>query len=187
MVARARQFHALGDKRTQIDLGAVLFATLVSHLAGLQNLLDGAQQAVGVVQHELVKLLPLRLIYFAALQRFEVEANRGDGSLQFMRDRVDEAAVLLIQANFAHEESSVQDHPENNRGKYNYAEEQHDALAPVQDDPAHVKRNRQGHQRYAQHKEKCNRLSAACDTHGSVGVLNWIVPRRRVSTYDICL
>src|SRR6202046_3013324 len=78
MVAGTRKFHALGDEVAQVNFGAVLFAALVSHLAGFQNLLDGSQQAVGIVQHELVKLLPLFFLHFASLERFEIQANGSD-------------------------------------------------------------------------------------------------------------
>ena len=46
-------------------------------------------------------MLPLRFLYFAALQRFEVQTNGSDGRLQFMRNRVDETPVLFVQAYLA--------------------------------------------------------------------------------------
>src|ERR1700735_3445262 len=94
-----------------------------------------------------------------------------------MRDGVDEAAVLFVQPDCANEEGSVQDHADNNRREKKESEEQEDSLPQTEDDPADVKRNRQGHQGYAQHEEKCDCLSAARNTHGFLERLNWIVPR----------
>ena len=103
-------------------------AAAVAGLAGFQHLLDGAAQAVGIVEHQIVKMLALGFVHVAALQRFEVEADRGDRRFQLVRDGIDEAVVLLVEADFADQEAGVKDHAENDRGEKNHAEEKQHAL-----------------------------------------------------------
>ena len=70
MVPRARQFHAFAHQAAEIDLHRLGACVLVADFAGLQHLLDRAQQAVGIVQHQLVELLPLRLVHFPRAAEF---------------------------------------------------------------------------------------------------------------------
>src|ERR1700722_9494469 len=123
MVPRARELHAFSGEIAQVNLRAIRFAALVSDLPGFQNLLYGTQQAIRVIQHELVEFLPLLFFHLAPLQRFEVQPNRGDRRLQLVSDRVDETAVLLVQPYFADKKRGVQNHSQNNRGEDNHAEE----------------------------------------------------------------
>ena len=155
----------------EIGFGAMLGAALVAHFAGLQHLLDGSEQAVGILEHELVELLALALVHFPALQRFEVQANGGDGRFQFVGDCVDEAVVLLVAADFAHEEACIQDQPKNDGGEEKYAEEKQDVFAPVENDPADIQRQSERDQANAQDDEKRNLLAAARDSHGGLSRL----------------
>src|SRR5580700_886120 len=165
-MSHAREFDGFSHELAEIDFDVMAFAALVAYFTGLENLLDGAKQAVGVRQHQTVKLLALRFVHIATLHGFEVEANGGDWSLQFVRDGVDEAAVLFVAADFAHQEDGVEDHAGNDGEEKYDAEEEQDAFAPVEDDPADVQGDGEGHQRAAQHDEKCDGLSAASDLHG---------------------
>ena len=114
----------------------------VAGFAGFQHLLDRAQQAVGIVEHQPIKLLALRFVDFAALQGFEIKANRGDGRFQFVRDGVDEAVVLFVAADFADQEDGVEDQAGDDGDEENNAEEKQYAFAPVEDDPADVQARR---------------------------------------------
>lgn len=172
-MARAREFHALGDQRAEINGRAEAPMGSKARLAGLQNLLDRALESVGVAKHELVKMLALGFLDVAALKRFEVQANRGDRSLQFVSDGVDEAIVLLVAADFANQKERVQDHAGNDRGEENDAEEQEHRFAPIQDDPTDVQRDRQRNQAHAQRDEECNGLPATGDFHGSNGLYRY--------------
>ena len=97
-----------------------------------------SEQPVAVLQHGAVKLLALVLVHGARLQRFEVQPDGGDGRLQLVRDGVDERVVLLVAADFAHQEGGVQDHAGNDHGEQQDAEKQQDAVAPIEQDPADV-------------------------------------------------
>ena len=61
MMADAREFDGFADEFGEIQLDVVAFAAAVAGLAGFENLLDGAEQAIGIEQHQIVKLLALRL------------------------------------------------------------------------------------------------------------------------------
>ena len=117
-------------------------------------------------QHQIIKLLALRFVHFTALHGFQVQADGSDGSFQFVGDRVDETAVLFVAADLAHQENGVEDHAgDDGEEKYHAEEEQHD-FATVEDDPADVQGDGEGHEGAAQHDEKGNRFSAARDLHG---------------------
>ena len=122
MMAHAREFNTFAHQLREIQLHVMAFAAAVTGLAGFEHLLDGSQQAIGIEQHQVVKLLALRLVHFAALHRFQIQADGSDGSLQFVRDGVDEAIVLFVAADFAHQEDGVQNHSGDDRGKKNHAE-----------------------------------------------------------------
>ena len=98
--------------------------------------------------------------HVAPFQGFEVQANRGDRRFQFVGHRVDEAVVLLVATDLPHQKTGVDDHPGDDQRKENNAEEQQDAFAPVQDDPADVERDGQRHQANAQDQEEGNRFAA---------------------------
>ena len=61
-----------------------------SHATGLENLFDGREQAIAVVEHDAVELAALRLVQVPRLQRLQVKSDGGDRRLQLMRDGVDE-------------------------------------------------------------------------------------------------
>ena len=65
-------------------------------MAGAQDLLDGAEQAVAVVEHGAIELLALGLVDGPGLQGFQIQADGGDRGLQLVRDRVDEGVVLGV-------------------------------------------------------------------------------------------
>ena len=83
-----------------------------------------------------------------------------------MGDGVDEAVVLFVAADFAHQEDSVQDHSGDDGCEKDYAEKQQHAFAPVEDGPANGEGDGQSHQGAAQHDEEGDRFSAAWDVHG---------------------
>ncbi len=85
-----------------------------------------------------------------------------------MGDGIDEAVVLFVAANFTHQEAGVHDHPGDEQGKEDHAEEEQDAFAPVENDPADIQPDRQQHQANAQHDEKSDGPAAAADAHGRI-------------------
>jgi hypothetical protein len=108
VMPRAREFHAFADQPAEINLRRRVRRFFVSHLTRLQDLLHGIEQAIGILEHEAVKLLALRFVHLAPLQRFEVEANRRDGRFQLVRHGVDETVVLLVAPDFTHQKDGVE-------------------------------------------------------------------------------
>src|SRR5207245_4128904 len=82
---------------------------LVPRLPSLQNLFDSAEQAIGIVEHQAVELPALRLTHIAAFQGLQVKANGSNWRFQLVRDRIDKTIVLLVAADFAHQEAGVDD------------------------------------------------------------------------------
>ena len=66
-----------------------------------------------------------------------------------MRDRVNEAVVLLIATNFADQKNRIQHQPGNDGEKKDRTQNEFDFLAPVEDDPADVQCGGRHHQAYA--------------------------------------
>ena len=105
VVAGASALHAVFDQLREIHADALLFSR--SRLSGLQHLVHRFHQAIGVLKHQLVKLMLLGFIDLPSLQGLQVEANRRNRRLQFMSDGIDKAIVLLITPNLANQETGV--------------------------------------------------------------------------------
>src|ERR1019366_3063634 len=112
-----------------------LASLFVSSLSCLQDLFDGPQQTVGIVEHDAVKGAPLGLVHVAALQGLEVETNGRQRCFQFVGDRIDKAVVLFIAANLAHQEAGIQNEAGGDGAEEDHAEENSDSGLPVQNDP----------------------------------------------------
>ena len=122
--------------------------------AGLEHLLDGLLQPVGVGQHDAVEVAPLRLADLARLQRLQIQANRRDRRLQLVRDGVDERVVLIVAAHFAHEEHGVDDDAGDDQRKGEDAEDERQDPPPVDEDPADVEGDGCGDQDDAERHER---------------------------------
>ena len=109
---------------------------------GLQHLLDGLLQPLGVGEHHAIELAPLRLAHLARLQRLEVQANRRDRRLQLVRDGVDERVVLIVASDLAHEKHRVDDDAGDDQDEGEDAEHERQDPAAVDEDPADVERHR---------------------------------------------
>ena len=177
MMAHSRQFHALAHQRIEFHRQALRRAFLMRRLTRFQHLFHGVQQALGIEQHQLVELPPLRFFHLASLQSLQVEPDGGDRRLQFMGDRVDEAVVLLVAANFADQKNRIEDQPRDNDQKKYGAEKKLQTFAPVQDDPTDVQHDRRRNQANAQRDEKIDRLLPADDPHREIVAIS--PPRRR--------
>jgi len=90
-------------------------------LTRFQHLFDGVQQALGIEQHQLVELPPLRFSDFESLQSLKVEPDGRDRRLQFMRDCVDETVMLLVAANFTDKKNGIEDKAGDDSAKKNDA------------------------------------------------------------------
>src|SRR5262249_16734518 len=94
-----RILNALLNQLRKIKCNMLLLARAFT--AGFQYLLDSIHQAVAVLEHQAIELLALGLIELSAFQSLQMQANRGNRSLQFVGNRINEAVVLLVAANFA--------------------------------------------------------------------------------------
>ena len=75
-----------------------------------------------------------------------------------MGDGVDEAVVLLVAANFAHQKDRIEDEAGDDGAEKDDAEENLDAFAPVEDDPAAADRNGHRGQANAKREKEVNRF-----------------------------
>ena len=160
-MAGASHVHALANQTAEVH-GDAPVLPLVAGFSGLEHLVYGAHQAIGIVQHEAIELAALGFVHVAVLQGLQIEPDGSDGRLQFVGDGIDEAVVLFVAANFAHQEAGVHDHPGDQQGEEDYAQKEQYAFAPVEDDPADVQADRQQHQANAQHDEEGDRPCGGC-------------------------
>jgi hypothetical protein len=155
---------AVGQERLQVDGGAVQLAMPLAKFAGLQDLLDGAQQAVGVGEHDLVELLALSLFDGAALQGFEIEADACDGGLQLVGDGVEEGVLALVAADLADEEDGVEDDARDQQSEEDEAENGKGDGALVKDDPGAL-RDGEADEKDAERDEGGDGSAASGDVH----------------------
>ncbi len=161
----AGRVHAVAHQLAKIHFALVATRSLVARAPGAQHLLDRLRQPVGIAQHQAVKFLLLCFRNVPPLQRLQMQPDRGHGRFQLMGDGIDETVVPLAAPQLAHQKNGVDHHPRDDQRKEDDAEEQQHALAPVQDDPADVERDRQRNQADPQAEEKHDRSAAARNAH----------------------
>src|SRR5438552_1544387 len=137
MVAHPSNFHALTHQIAEIN-GPTPVLLLVAGFPGLEHLLDGAQQTIGIVEHEAIEFAALSFIHVTVLQGLQIKPDGGDGRLQFVGDGVDKAVMLLVAANFAHQKAGVHDESGNQQREEDYAQEEQDTFPPVENNPANI-------------------------------------------------
>ena len=141
VMPRARRVDAFLDQPAEIDRGAMFELALLPRHARAQHLFDGVLQAIGVLQHDAIELLALRVADLARLQRLEVKANRRDRRLQLVGDRVEEAVLLFGDAHLADQEHRVDDEARDDQAEGGDAEQERRQAPPVDQDPADVEGN----------------------------------------------
>src|SRR6266545_3015612 len=140
---RKREVNALTRQRRHVDRRLCDYLRLLSDSAGLQNLIDGVMQPVGIREHDVVEAAPLLVAQRTRLQRLEIEADRCNRRLQLVGDGVDEGVVLLVAAYLEHEEDGVDDQSGDDKTERDDTEED-DAKPRAlggDDDPADVQRD----------------------------------------------
>jgi hypothetical protein len=80
--------------------------------------------------------------------------------------------MLLAAAQFADQKDRIHHHARDNQRKEYDPEKQQDALAPIQDDPAHVQGNGQRDQTNPQAQKENDRSSSARNAHAPILPLN---------------
>jgi hypothetical protein len=166
IVALEGDGDAVGDEGVEVDEGAILLAVTLTELTGFENLLDGGEEAVGVGEHDLVELLPLRFFDRAALEGFEVEADAGDGGFEFVGDGVEEGVLTLVAADLADEEDCVENDAGYESGEQDDAEDDKSDVASVENDPGYVEGNETADKQSAEGDEEGDSSAASGDVHG---------------------
>src|SRR4029077_19394355 len=166
LMAQAREIKCGTNERGEIHLLPILARRAQARLARLEDLFDGAEKAVSVFEHDAVEIVALRFIERAAIERFEIEANGGDRRFELVGDRVEEAILLFIAADFADKKDGVEHEAGDDEPEKDDAEDKRDDLTPVENDPTDVEGDRQPNQAGAQGDEEGTRFGAAGDAHG---------------------
>src|SRR5262249_30551241 len=138
----------------------------VAHLAGFEDLLDGAEQAFGIFDHDAVEIAALRFVHRAALQRLEIQTDGGDRCLQLVGDGVEESVLALVALDFANDKDSVHDQAGNNDAEEDDAKNEQPSAALMEDDPTDVEEDGQRDQASAKRDEEGDGLGATGDAHG---------------------
>src|ERR1700756_3056331 len=166
VMTRAREIDAFAHQGAELHFHAVASGAFISGLAGSENLFDRAEQTICVEQHQLVEFAALCIFYLTLLQGFQVQANGSYGGLQFMGNRVNEAVVLLVTANFVDEKNCVESNSGNDGTEENDSQEDFDAFAPVDDNPAAAYGERQGSKAGPESQKDGERLATGGNAHG---------------------
>ena len=159
----ARDVQAFSDQRTQIDRRP-MEQPLARRSRRSQDLLHQARQTIAVLEHHPIKLAAPIRIEIVALERLEVQPNGRNRRLQLVGDRVDEGIVLFVPTHFPHQEDGVQHDAGNDDEEEDDAEDEKEAFAPVEQDPADVERHGSRDQARAEDDRGRDPLTAA-DRH----------------------
>jgi hypothetical protein len=166
MVALEGDVDAVADKRLEVDKGSVLQALFLAELAGLENLFDGSEETVGVGEHDGVELLALDLVDGTALERLEVEADAGDGSLELVGDGVEKGVLTLVASDLADQEDGVENDTSDEERKEDDAENGERDGALVEDYPADIERDGNSDEEDAEGNESGDGSAASSNVHG---------------------
>ena len=170
VVAQEGDRDAVLNQRGELDQGAVAVAAAVAQFAGLQHLLDGGQQSVGVGVHGSVEVLALGFGDVSALQGFEIQADGGDRRFELVGDRVDEGVLALVAADFANQEDGVEHHAGHQQAEQQDAEDQRKNAAFMQEDVVDVEIDGDADEDRPQGDRKGNGAAASGDVHTVVKV-----------------
>jgi hypothetical protein len=135
-------------------------------LSGLEDLLDGGEEAVGVCEHDGIELLALGLVDGAALEGFEIETDAGDGGFELVGDRIEEGVLTLVAADLADQEDGVEDDAGDEDGEENDADDEDGDALLVVDDVGDVEGDSDADEEDAQGDEGGDGSAASGDVHG---------------------
>ena len=89
----------------------------------VQDVVDRRVQALDVLAHRLVEVLAAALGQVAQLERVEIQLQRRDGRLQFVRHGRDEVGLALVEAHLADQQDHEQSQPADQEQEQHQAEE----------------------------------------------------------------
>ena len=167
VVAQEGDGDAVCDQRGELEEDAVLGAA-GAEFAGLEDLLDGGEETVGVGQHDLVELVALGFGDGVALEGFEVEAEGCDGGLELVGDGVEEGVLTLVAADLADQEDGVEDDAGGDQAKEDEADDEQGDAALVEDDPGDVECDEAADDEDAEGDGKGDGSAASVDVHGVI-------------------
>jgi hypothetical protein len=78
-------------------LGGSVIRFLLLESCDIEQLIDESIETVNVFQHSAIKLLPLLAVNRTTVESLEIELQGSDGSLQFVRDGIDEIALTSVE------------------------------------------------------------------------------------------
>src|SRR5258708_20438639 len=131
MMAGNGCLHGVAHDLAKVDFGFFASCFLVAGASGAKHLLDGLGEAVGVAQHQAIEILALRFWKVAAQKSFQMQTDGGNRRLQFMRDVVDKAVMLLVAPNFANQKNRVHNQPAKDHCEDNQAKKTLKAFSPT--------------------------------------------------------
>lgn len=82
-----------------------------------------------------------------------------------MGDGIEEAVLLFVSPNFADQKDRVHDQTRDQQSEENNSEDERDNLPPVENNPANVQGDRQGHKADPEHDKEDDGFGAARDAH----------------------
>ena len=137
-----------------------------AQFASLEDHLYGGEEAVGVGEHDLVEVLALGFRDVAALERFEVEADGGDGSLELVGDGVEERVLALVAADLADQEDGVEDDSGDEQAEQDNADDEQGEAAFVEDDPGDVEGDEAADEEGSEGDREGDSSASSGDVHG---------------------
>lgn len=85
----------------------------------IQQLIDESVQSIDVLDHGLVKLLPLRPVYGSSVERLQIQLERRDRRFQLVRHRIDEVALASVQIDVLNDPHKVKHDSRKHKGEHN--------------------------------------------------------------------
>src|SRR6266403_1130064 len=164
-MAQTREVNRFEDDSGKVNFLPILLIAPVPRFPCFQDLLDGADEPVRIFQHDSIEIVSLRFAQLPALQRFQVQADRSDGGLEFVRDRVQKAILLFVLVDFTNQKDRIHNEASDDQFKKNGAQDEGNNLSPVEYNPRDIQRHRQSNQEGAQRHEKRDLLGTTGNAH----------------------
>ena len=162
-----RDGDALGDERLELEQGALLLAGALAELAGLEDLLDGGQETIGVGAHDGVKLAALVFVDGSALEGLEIKTDACYWGFKLVGDGVEEGVLALVATNFADEKDGVEDETGDDDHTEDGAQDVVGETDFVGKDPGDVERDGEAAEQRAEGDEGSDGSAAAIEVHAA--------------------
>src|SRR6266568_4163265 len=165
MMTGSSALHTLFDQEREIHVNSPSLADACFPRA--KHLVNRVHQALSIFEHQAIKSVPLRILKLPAFESLQVQANGRNRSLEFVRDRIDKAVVLLVAPDLPHQKAGVQNQPSNDGAKKDDPEKDSNSLLPIENDPAKAHAHSRGRQQHSQ-RQKENDFPAPSHAHEEI-------------------